>query len=415
LAGRQSGPRLIDCPIADCPIADSAIADCRLSIVDCRFPVLGLYLHIPFCQAICSYCNFNRGLLDDALKTRYVDALEREIRTEGDGRAADTIFFGGGTPSLLDPPEVARLIRACRESYALAPDAEITLETNPETATPARLAAFRDAGVNRLSFGVQSFDDEELKRLGRIHSSARAVEAVRAAQATGFESVSFDLMLWLPGQSMATWLATITKAIDLAPDHLSLYLLELYPNAPLKESMARAAPGATDWSQAADDEAADMYLAALDRLDVAGLDQYEISNVARPGHVSRHNVKYWQGGSWRGFGCGAHSTDGGRRWKNVASTTDYVDRVNAGHPVATDVIDLSDRARFEEGLFTGLRLTAGIDRGAFERRHGADPWPMYAETLQPCVDEGLMWRSGARFGLTRRGMLVANEILSVFV
>jgi oxygen-independent coproporphyrinogen-3 oxidase len=384
--------------------------------------MLGLYLHIPFCQAICSYCNFNRGLLDDALKTRYVDALEREIRTGGDGRAADTIFFGGGTPSLLEPAEVARLLRACRESYALAPDAEITLETNPETATPARLAAFRESGVNRLSFGVQSFDDDELKRLGRIHSASRAVEAVRAAQATGFDSVSFDLMFWLPGQSMATWLGTVRRAIDLAPQHLSLYLLELYPNAPLKESMARATSHAGSspaearaWSQSSDDEAADMNLAALDQLDAAGLDQYEISNVARPGHLSRHNVKYWQGGSWRGFGCGAHSTSDGRRWKNVMSTTEYVERVNAGRPVAIDVVDLSDRARFEEALFTGLRLTAGIDRRAVEGRFGIDPWPAYATALGPCVDDGLMWQDERRFGLTRRGMLVANEILAVFV
>ncbi len=384
--------------------------------------MLGLYLHIPFCQAICSYCNFNRGLLDAGLKTRYVDALEREIRSGGDGRAADTIFFGGGTPSLLEPAEVARLIRACRESYALAPDAEITLETNPETATPDRLGAFRESGVNRLSFGVQSFDDEELKRLGRIHSASRAVEAVRAAQATGFDSVSFDLMFWLPGQSMASWLATVGRAIELGPQHLSLYLLELYPNAPLKESMARAPSstgnGATDvraWSQASDDEAADMYLAALDQLDTAGLEQYEISNVARPGHFSRHNVKYWQGGSWRGFGCGAHSTQDGHRWKNVMSTTDYVGRVNAGQPVVTDVIDLSERAQFEETLFTGLRLTAGIDRRAFEGRFGVDPWPAYADSLRPCVDDGLMWQDDRRFGLTRRGMLVANEILAVFV
>jgi oxygen-independent coproporphyrinogen-3 oxidase len=387
--------------------------------------MLGLYLHIPFCQAICSYCNFNRGLLDAALKARYVDALEREIRTGGDGRAADTIFFGGGTPSLLEPAEVARLICACRESYALAPDSEITLETNPETATPERLAAFRESGVSRLSFGVQSFDDDELKRLGRIHSASRAVDAVRAAQATGFDSVSFDLMFWLPGQSMATWLATVGRAIELAPQHLSLYLLELYPNAPLKESMARATslagsgPSNTSealgWSQATDDEAADMYLAALDQLDAAGLEQYEISNVARPGHFSRHNVKYWQGGSWRGFGCGAHSTEDGRRWKNVMSTVEYVDRVNAGRPVATDLIDLPERGQFEEALFTGLRLTAGIDRRAFEQRFGVDPWPAYAEALGPCVDDGLMWKDDRRFGLTRRGMLVANEILAVFV
>ena len=202
--------------------------------------MLGLYLHIPFCQAICSYCNFNRGLFDAALKQRYVEAIEKEILTAGDGTGADTVFFGGGTPSLLEPAEIARLIRACREAYVLTPDAEVTLETNPETATPERLAAFRAAGVNRISFGVQSFDDGELQRLGRIHSAARAAGAVRAARAAGFDNLSFDLMFWLPGQSLASWLSTIDRAVDLAPDHLSLYLLELYPNAPLKETMARA-------------------------------------------------------------------------------------------------------------------------------------------------------------------------------
>ncbi len=179
-----------------------------------------------------------------------MDALEREIRSADPrraDRAADTIFFGGGTPSLLDAKEVARLIAACRETFDLTADAEITLETNPETATPDRLDAFRAAGVNRISFGVQSFDDAELARLGRIHSSARAREAVRTARAAGFTNLSFDLMLWLPGQSLASWLRTIDEAIALAPDHLSLYLLELYPNAPLKESMARAQPG---WAQA---------------------------------------------------------------------------------------------------------------------------------------------------------------------
>jgi oxygen-independent coproporphyrinogen III oxidase len=377
--------------------------------------MLGLYLHIPFCQAICSYCNFNRGLLDADLKTRYVGALEREIRSADPARvdrAADTIFFGGGTPSLLDAAEVARLIAACRETFDLAADAEITLETNPETATRDRLDAFRAAGVNRISFGVQSFDDAELARLGRIHSAARARDAVRTARAAGFTNLSFDLMFWLPGQTLASWQRTIDEAIALAPDHLSLYLLELYPNAPLKESMARAQPG---WVQATDDDAADMYLAALDRLDAAGFAQYEISNVARPGYLSRHNVKYWQAGSWYGFGCGAHSTVDGVRWKNLASTQDYIDRVGQGAPVLLDRQDLSAAERMSETLFTGLRLTTGIDRRNFLARFGVDPWTRYRETLSPFVDEGLMWADDGRFGLTRRGMLVANDLLVTFV
>jgi oxygen-independent coproporphyrinogen-3 oxidase len=398
--------------------------------------MLGLYLHIPFCSSICSYCNFNRGLFDGDLKTRYVAALEKEILDAGDGRAADTIFFGGGTPSLLDPPEIARLLGACRDAYALAPAAEITLETNPETATLERLEAFRAAGVNRISFGVQSFDDAELARLGRIHSASRAGDAVRDARRAGFTNLSFDLMFWLPGQSLASWLQTIEEAIALEPDHLSLYLLELYPNAPLKETMARVAhgpraqgpgPDATDlspsaecpepsaWAQTPDDVAADMYLAALERLDENGLAQYEISNVARSGRWSRHNVKYWQGGHWRGFGCGAHSTVDAVRWHNVASTVEYVAAVTAGHDVARERRALSREDQVSEALFTGLRLTVGIATRNFLARYGVDPWIQHAEALDPCVGEGLMWHDADGFGLTRRGMLVANEILATFV
>jgi putative oxygen-independent coproporphyrinogen III oxidase len=394
--------------------------------------MLGLYLHIPFCQAICSYCNFNRGLLDPDLKRRYVAALEREIVESGTGQAADTIFFGGGTPSLLEPEEVARLIATCRSSYAIAPEAEITLETNPETATPERLDGFRRAGVNRISFGVQSFDDAELKRLGRIHSADRAKNAVRQARTAGFDNLSFDLMFWLPGQTLPSWMRTIDEAIRLEPDHLSLYLLELYPNAPLKESMAREAHH-VDWHQSSDDDAADMYLAAFERLEAAGLQQYEISNAARPGFSSRHNVKYWQGGSWRGFGCGAHSTVEDARWKNVAATTEYVQHIGAGRPVGVDRHNLSQEERVEEALFTGLRLTSGIDVRNFRDRYGVDPWVRYGTSLAPYLpsrgdrdasdasetgetgETRLMWRDESRFGLTRRGMLVANEILTTFV
>ncbi len=382
--------------------------------------MLGLYLHIPFCQSICSYCNFNRGLFDGALKHRYVAALERDILTAplpfDDVRpptGADSIFFGGGTPSLVDPAEIGRLIAACRDRFDLRPDAEITLETNPETATEERLTGFLDAGVNRISFGVQSFDDDELLRLGRVHSAARAREAVRMARRAGFTNLSFDLMLWLPGQSFASWLRTVDEAVALSPDHLSLYLLELYPNAPLKEAMARSA--AQPWTQAPDDEAADMYLAGLDRLDTAGYGQYEISNVAKPGFRCRHNVKYWQGGDWWGFGCGAHSTVQGRRWKNVASTADYATRVERGHSSAEALTVLSDNERFTEALFTGLRLSDGLDEEGIGRRYGRNIWAIYGSNLAPCVEAGLMWRRESRLGLTRQGMLVANEILATFV
>jgi oxygen-independent coproporphyrinogen-3 oxidase len=380
--------------------------------------LLGLYVHIPFCQAICSYCNFNRGLLDVDLKRQYVAALEQEIRSAQEKQtagpsefqppSADTIFLGGGTPSLLDPAEAGTLIRACADTFGLAGGAEVTLETNPETATVDRLSAFRAAGVNRISFGVQSFDAELLARLGRVHSADRAREAVRAARAAGFDNISLDLMFWLPGQTITTWLATVDESIALGPDHLSLYLLELYPNAPLKESLARS-------PQAPDDVAADMYMEALSRLDSAGFQQYEISNVSRAGLASRHNLKYWQAGQWLGFGCGAHSTVNGVRWKNVASTRDYVDHIGAGRSVRLDEQRLSSTERLEECLFTGLRLTSGIVRQQVADAFGVDPWSRYGPQLEPFVKEELMWTSSVGFGLTRRGMLVANEILTTFV
>src|SRR5580765_1733769 len=220
--------------------------------------MLGLYLHIPFCAAICNYCNFNRGLLDTDVKARYVRALIAEIeragragRSGGAGRAgragracppsaADTIYFGGGTPSLLASEEVASILRACHQAFDVAPDCEVTLEANPETVSTDSLRAFKQAGINRVSFGVQSFRDDELRRLTRLHGADRAKAAYREARAAGFENVSLDLMMWLPGQRVSEWLESVDQAIALAPDHLSLYLLEVYPNAPLKDLMARS-------------------------------------------------------------------------------------------------------------------------------------------------------------------------------
>jgi oxygen-independent coproporphyrinogen-3 oxidase len=269
---------------------------------------------------------------------------------------------------------------------------------------------FREAGVNRISFGVQSFREAELKRLGRIHSADRARDAVHEARAAGFDNVSLDLMMWLPQQTTADWQENVDALIDVGPDHASLYLLELYPNAPLKDDMARAG-----WSLAPDDDAAEMYLWSLARLDAAGYAQYEISNVARAGLVSRHNLKYWTDGAWLGFGCGAHSTRDGVRWKNVAATADYVARVAAGQPVVIDRQELARDVQLGDALFTGLRLTSGIDIEVAGRRYGADVWQRYGAALRPFIDAGLLVQEGRRLRLSREGMLLANEIMAVFV
>jgi oxygen-independent coproporphyrinogen-3 oxidase len=372
--------------------------------------MLGLYVHIPFCSAICNYCNFNRGLFDAALKEQYVAALLREIAAQGDGSPADTIYFGGGTPSLLEPAEIASIIETCRHHFAVALDAEITMEANPETVTPERLVGFREAGVNRLSYGVQSFRDEELQRLSRLHSASRAAEAFAMARRVGFDNISLDLMMWLPQQTIAQWLESVDALIALGPDHASLYILELYPNAPLRDTMARS-----KWSLAPDDDAAEMYLEAMARLDAAGYEQYEISNVARNGRESRHNLKYWTDGEWLGFGCGAHSTRGGVRWKNLSSTTEYIAAVASGGQLGVERRELHGREALEEALFTGLRLTRGIDVHAVKIRYNADVWEIYGAELEPFREAGLLIYDGRLLRLSRAGMLLANEIMSQFL
>ena len=372
--------------------------------------MLGLYVHIPFCSAICNYCNFNRGLFDADLKRRYVGALLTEIGNKADGSPADTIFFGGGTPSLLEPLEVQQIIETCRNAFDMARAAEITLEANPETVTRDRLRAFRDAGINRLSFGVQSFRDDELQRLSRLHSADKARDAFEMAREAGFDNISLDLMMWLPQQTVQDWFSSVDALIGLGPDHASLYLLEIYPNAPLKDTMARSR-----WSLAPDDDAAEMYLGAMSRLDDAGYVQYEISNVSKPGLESRHNLKYWSDGEWLGFGCGAHSTRRGIREKNVSSTEDYVSAVAAGRSVETDRRVLSDQERFEEAVFTGLRLSRGVDLEGVRSRYGVDLWDRYGEDLSPFVEQRLLIYDGGAIRLTRDGMLLANEVMTVFI
>jgi oxygen-independent coproporphyrinogen-3 oxidase len=376
--------------------------------------MLGVYVHVPFCSAICNYCNFNRGLFDESLKTRYLEALLSEIRGAGPSpsldASADTLFFGGGTPSLLTSSEIERIIDACRAALGLVASAEITLEANPETVDTARLEGFRRAGVNRLSFGVQSFRDEELRRLERLHSAGRAEEAVRMARAAGFDNISLDLMMWLPQQTVEQWMVSVERAIGVGAEHLSLYMLEVYPHLPLKQQMVR-----NGWAQMPDDIAAEMYEAAMARLESAEYEQYEISNVAKPGRRSRHNLKYWSDGEWLGFGPGAHSTRDGCRWKNVSSTDDYVQRIASRSTVVAERRDLTGDERLGDALFTGLRLNDGIELSTLSGRYATDIWQRYGERLSPYLEAGLLLKEGDRMRLTRQGMLLAHEVMAIFV
>jgi oxygen-independent coproporphyrinogen III oxidase len=371
---------------------------------------LGIYVHVPFCSAICNYCNFNRGLFDEALKSRYVDAVCREIRARGEDAVADSIFFGGGTPSLLSEADVSAIVEACRDAFHLTADAEVTLEANPESVSVRSLEAYRRAGVNRLSFGVQSFREDELKRLTRLHSAQRARAAVHEARLAGFDNVSLDLMMWLPGQTVVEWLESVNALIDLAPDHASLYMLEVYPNAPLKDLMARSG-----WSVAPDDDVAEMYVQSMQQLEGAGYEQYEISNVARPGRRSRHNLKYWQDGEWIGVGPGAHSTRRGVRWRNESSTLGYIAAVVEGEQKEFDRRELTEDERLQEALITGLRLTDGVSLARIDRDFGVDVWQRFGESLQPFVDGGWLIYDGGTLRLSRAGMLVAHDVMTVFL
>jgi oxygen-independent coproporphyrinogen III oxidase len=329
------------------------------------------------------------------------------------GERIDTIYFGGGTPSLLSPEEGQRILEACRSAFDLDPAAEITFEVNPETVDEAKLAAFRAIGVNRISFGVQSFDDGELASLERRHDAARARRAFGDARAAGFDNISLDLMMWLPGQTIETWMSNVDALVALAPEHASLYLLEIYPNSPLKDAMARER-----WSRAPDDDAAEMYERAMETLEVAGYEQYEISNVARTGRESRHNVKYWTGGAWYGLGPGAHGTVSTRRWRNISDTRAYTSAVGAGLLPQAESRELLDDERLQEALFMGLRLRRGIDLRGLGERFGVDLTARYGARLDPYLKAGLLDEAHYATGclrLTRRGQLLANEVLAVFV
>jgi coproporphyrinogen III oxidase-like Fe-S oxidoreductase len=246
--------------------------------------------------------------------------------------------------------------------------------------------------------------------LSRLHSADKAVAAFHEARRAGFDNISLDLMMWLPQQSVAQWLESVEALVALGPDHASMYLLEIYPNAPLRDAMARGG-----WSLAPDDDAAEMYLSGLDRMDSAGYVQYEISNVARPGRESRHNLKYWTGGEWLGFGCGAHSTRGGVRWKNRAATEEYISAVAAGGQVAMDRYVLTDLERLEEALFMGLRLNVGVDLRAVKNHYGVDVWANYGTELQSFVDAGLLVYDDRSLRMSRQGMLLAHEVMAVFI
>lgn len=374
----------------------------------------GIYIHIPFCRARCSYCDFATGAYESALAERYVRALAGEIRSFQRTDAApdvNTIYFGGGTPSLLKPAQVEQILRAVQDRFRVQEGAEVTMEMNPGTVTPEGLREFRALGVNRASFGAQTFDDRELKRLGRTHTVADVRRTIKDLREAGFTNVSFDLIAGLPRQTLSAWARNLEEALALRPEHLSFYLLEVHEGTPLAEQIRRGAQPRPD-----EDLAAEMYRMMLSRAALAGYEHYEISNLCLPGYESRHNSKYWTGDAVYGFGCSAHSFDGGRmRWSNERDALRYTTLVEAGQTPVVETTELDEREARAENIFLGLRLMRGVSLEEYRRRFGADLRVEYEDDLARLSEAGLIELSDDLLRLTTSGALLSNEVFATFV
>lgn len=367
-------------------------------------PALGLYIHIPFCKAKCAYCDFYSLAHSEEKMDAYMAALLRhleEVAPRAAGMQVDTVYFGGGTPSYLGAARLCRILQTVLRRYDVARDAEITLEANPDSAGDWKeLRKLRRAGFNRLSLGVQSTDDALLRRIGRVHTYEQVQQAVMAARKAKFTNLSLDLIYGLPGQTMEDWQRTLADAVALGPEHLSCYGLKLEEGTPLwQQRQTLTLPD--------DDAQADMYLYTVAALGEMGYEQYEISNFAKSGKESRHNLKYWRMEEYAGFGPGAHSDFGGVRYGYVRDIDSYI----AGRLVLSESETDSTLARDYEYVMLSLRTAAGIDRQTFEKRYRQRFQPM--ETLFEQYEKaGLASRTEGGWRLTPKGFLVSNSIIA---
>ena len=366
-------------------------------------PALGLYIHIPFCKAKCAYCDFYSLAHSEEKMDAYTAALLRhleEVAPRAAGMQVDTVYFGGGTPSYLGTARLIRILQTVQRRYDVTRDAEITLEANPDSAGDWRaLRKLRRAGFNRLSLGVQSTDDELLRRIGRVHTYEQVQQAVTAARKAKLTNLSLDLIYGLPGQTMEDWQRTLADAVALGPEHLSCYGLKLEEGTPLwQQRQALTLPD--------DDAQAEMYLYTVAALSEAGYGQYEISNFARAGRESRHNLKYWRMQEYAGFGPGAHSDFGGVRYGYVRDLDAYI----AGRLVLAEAETDGTLARDFEYVMLSLRTAEGIDRRTFENRY-RQRFEAMERLFVRYEEAGLAQRTEGGWRLTPRGFLVSNSII----
>jgi len=374
-------------------------------------PGLGVYVHIPFCRHRCHYCDFNTYEGQDSIHEAYVDALVRHIELEGSGHGpATSVFFGGGTPTLLPPAHLARALEAIRDRVGVAPDAEITVEANPETVDEESFAALLVAGFNRVSIGVQSLVPHVLLGLGRTHSPDNALAAITAARRAGFEDVNADLIYGSQWESTEDWRRSLDGIIAAGPDHISAYALTIESGTPLATLVSTGRIPDVD-----PDIQAERHSTASEVLGAAGYRRYEVSNWARPGRASRHNVLYWSAGNYLGFGAGAHAhIDGGRSW-SVRLPREFIARVTGGESVAAGGESLDDDARAGEALMLGLRLASGIDLDGFMARFGPAAMAARRPEIERLEARGLLTRASGRLRIPEEHTLVANEVAAAIL
>ena len=372
-------------------------------------PGRGLYVHLPFCPYICPYCDFAKWPLARSRAREYMVALENEI-ARAPGFTATTVFLGGGTPNTYDPPVVAALVERLRQRFALPEEAEISVEANPDAALCTSFREYGDAGVNRLSFGVQSFVEEELRVLGRRHTPDDVSAAVARARADGLRNISLDLIFGVPGQTPESWQRSLEAALALEPQHVSTYGLTVEAGTPFETWQARE-PQAF----AGSDREAELYGRAIDTLEAAGYEQYEISNFARPGFRCAHNENYWANGEYLGLGVGADSFLAGVRSTHTRDLATYVTAATRGHAIPGESERLEGPARVGEAAMLALRTQQGVDLATFAERYGVDVLSYYEPVLSEMTATGLLEVGASRVRLTRRGRFLANDVCAAFV
>jgi oxygen-independent coproporphyrinogen-3 oxidase len=380
---------------------------------------LGVYIQVPFCQTKCTYCNFHTGVVSSARFAPYAKAVETEIREHRSrlGRAGvllpdslaaltvDTVYFGGGTPSLLDPAHLQGMLDAVRETFS-SQFREVTLEADPETVDTEKAEAWASAGINRVSFGVQSFSDTELKAAGRMHRRADIYRAVPILRAAGIRNISFDLIAGLPHQTSDSWRDSLEELIHLAPQHVSIYLLEVDEGSRLGSELLRGGAKYSASAVPSDDVMADSYDSARHVLTAAGYEHYEISNFAKPGFASEHNRKYWRREPYLGFGAGAHSFSSLERWANAHDSAVYVQSIAAGKIPIEQLEAISSSQALEEELFLGLRQLAGVDLNRLQESYDVS----LKDRFTSLESAGLIERSGSVVRLAPAHLSISNEV-----